>query len=163
MRRIKSTISRREGFTLLEVLVVLIIFGITATMVYPSFSRMSRSTRSNAAANVVMSDLRFFVNSASKNKQVVRLVVDGANRRYTATDRATGAVIRQRSFATSSTNEVAVSTLTSGPNVASLTSAATTIDIFPNGTSSGSLVVRVAVASRTLTVTMTRVGHVRIS
>ena len=163
MRRIKSTPDRRPGFTLLEVAVVLIIIGITATMVYPSFTRMSRSTRANAAANVVMSDLRFFVNTASKNKRVVRLVVDGTNRRYTATDRASGEVIRQRSLAASTTNEVAVSALTSGPNVASLTSAATTIDIFPNGTSSSSLVVRVAVASQVLTVTMTRVGSVRIS
>jgi type II secretion system protein H len=150
----KIRLQSRAGFTLTEVFMVLIIVGIVATMIMPSWGGMGQSTKANAAAGVVMSDLQRVFNEAQKNKRPVRLVVNGTSRLYTATDRATGAVIFTRRFSGATTTEY---------QLTGMTPASSTIDVFPNGLASAGITITVTVASQTRTVTMTRVGHVRIS
>ena len=144
----------RAGFTLIETLVVLIIIGIVVGMVLPQWGKMGKSTKANAAAAVVKTDLQRAFNEAQKNKRPVRIVVDVANRRYEIRDRPTNVLILNRRLTGATTTEYQVSSMTSAP---------TTIDIFPNGLSSGGIVISVTVRAQTRTVTMTRVGHVRIS
>ena len=48
----------RQGFTIMEVLVVLGIIGILATMVGPAMSRIVRHQRANRAATVITADLQ---------------------------------------------------------------------------------------------------------
>jgi prepilin-type N-terminal cleavage/methylation domain-containing protein len=144
----------RAGFTLLEIFMVLIIVGIIGTMITPSWAQMGLSTKANAAAGVVQADLQRVFSEAQKNKRPVRLVVDVANRLYTVTDRPSGSVIWVRRFTGATTTEYQLTGMTSAP---------TTIDVFPNGLASAAIVITVTVRSRTRTVTMTRVGHVRIS
>ncbi|MEX2282864.1 MAG: prepilin-type N-terminal cleavage/methylation domain-containing protein [Gemmatimonadota bacterium] len=150
----RTRLPSRAGFTLIETLVVMIIIGIVVGMVLPRWSTMGTSTKANAAAGVVMTDLQRTFNEAQKNKRPVRLVVDVGNRLYTATDRATGAVIFTRRLTGATTTEYQVSGMTSVP---------ATIDVFPNGLASAGIVITITVAAQTRTVTMTRVGHVRIS
>ena len=150
----KFTRPRRAGFTLIEVLIVLIIVGIVATMVMPSWGRMGQSVKVNAAAGVVQTDLQRMFSEAQKNKRPVRLVVNLSNRRYTVTDRTTGTVIWTR-FLSGADSEFQVTSMAG--------TTPTTIDIFPNGVASNGIVIRVTIRSQTRTVTMTRVGHIRIS
>jgi type II secretion system protein H len=144
----------RAGFTLLEVFVVLMIVGIVATMVMPSWGKLGVATAANAAAGVVQSDLQRMFNEAQKNKRPVRLAFNLANRRYTVTDRATGSLIWIR-YLSGPTSEFQVTSMAG--------TTPTTIDIFPNGLSSNPITVVVTIRSETRTVTMSRVGHVRIS
>lgn len=148
----------RAGFTLLEVFVVLMIVGIVATMVLPSWGTMGLSTKTNAAAGVVQADLQRMLSEAQKNKRVVRLVVVPTNRRYTVTDRATGTVIWTRLFTGATTTEYQLTGMT-----ANGVSSNTTIDFFPNGLASNAITITVTIRSETRTVTMSRVGHIRIS
>jgi type II secretion system protein H len=151
----------RAGFTLIEAFVVLIIVGLVASMVMPNWGKLGLSTKANAAAGVVQSDLQRMFSEAQKNKRPVRLVVSPNNRRYTVTDRATGAVMWTRYFmgATNTTTVEYQLTLMR----ANGGSSNVTVDVFPNGLASAGIVIEVSVRSETRTVTMTRVGHIRIS
>jgi type II secretory pathway pseudopilin PulG len=154
MKITKPQLKPRAGFTLIEAFMVLIIVGIVASMVLPSWGTMGLSTKANAAAGVVQADFQRMFSEAQKNKRPVRLVVVPGNRRYTVTDRATGAVIWTRFFTGATTTEYQLTGMTSSPNI---------IDIFPNGLSSNAITITVTIRSQTRTVTMSRVGHVRIS
>jgi type II secretory pathway pseudopilin PulG len=144
----------RVGFTLLEVFVVLIIVGIIVTMVMPSWGKLGLSTTANAAAGVVQADLQRMFSEAQKNKRPVRLVVNLSNRRYSVTDRGTGTIIWTR-FLSGPTSEFQVTSLAG--------TTPTTIDVFPNGFSSNAITFVITIRSETRTVTMSRVGYVRIS
>ena len=81
----QAAVSR--GFTLIEVLVVVIIIGIAAAVVVPSMLRPG-SLHVQAAARMVISDLLFAQNDAIAKQKPRRVVFDPANNRYRVTDAA---------------------------------------------------------------------------
>ena len=149
----RKHITNRPGVTMVELVFVLIIIGIAGTMAAPRFAGMSHSTKTNAAAAVIQTDLRRAFSEATKNRRPVRITFTNASQRYTVTDRQSGAVIWTR-YLSGNTAEY---------SVASMVAAPTSIDIFPNGIASASLVVTVTVVTQSRRVNMTRVGNVRIT
>ena len=137
---------------MLELIVTLVIIGIMLGLGTPIVSRSIKHSRVNGTASVIAGDFEQAFSLANRSRQPVRIVVNLTTKSYQVTNRA-GAVIRQRFFGDAPA-ELHVSTMTS---------TVTTLNIFPNGLSSGSISVTVGIQGYTRTVTMTRAGQVRIS
>jgi len=145
-------LSSRAGFTVIEMLIVVVILGIAATFATPAVSRFIRHDRVNRAATIVVADLQNVFAVAGRQRAPVRLTADNTNRTYTITDRKTGTVIRTRDFG--STSEYSLTALVLNP---------TTIDVFPSGVSSAALTATITNGDYSRTVTASTAGFVRIT
>lgn len=145
-------LSSRAGFTVIEMLIVVVILGIAATFATPAVSRFIRHDRVNRAATIVVADLQNVFAVAGRQRAPVRLTADNSARTYTITDRKTGTVIRTRDFG--STSEYSLTALVLNP---------TTIDVFPSGVSSAALTATITNGDYTRTVTASTAGFVRIT
>jgi type II secretion system protein H len=140
------------GFTLIETLVVAVIMGILLVMGVPQVFTQMRSSQADRAAFVIASDLESAFSLAARQRAPVTFTVDGTNMSYRLNDRATAALLTERYLSAS----------TSPYGVTSLTMSVATVTVFPNGMASGPAVVTLAVANRTRTVSLSRVGQIRI-
>jgi prepilin-type N-terminal cleavage/methylation domain-containing protein len=143
----------RRGFTLVEVLVVTIIVGITLGFAAPTLGRALAEQRMQRAAAVIATDLRQAPSLAARQKAPIRMVIDEANRSYTLVDRSSGTTIVTRRLAGSGA-EFQVATLVATP---------AQIDFFPNGIASGNATIIVRAAGQRRVISLTRAGHVRVS
>jgi type II secretion system protein H len=153
--RIRSTSNTysRAGFTVLELIVVVVIFGIMVSLALPSMSRIVRHNRVNRAATVIASDLQNAFATAARSRQPVRIQADNANRSYQFVDRKSGTVLRMRTFY-GDTSEYKLTTLTFTP---------ATVDVFPSGISSAALTVDLANGDYAKQLTASTAGFVRVS
>ncbi|MGZ3332005.1 MAG: pilus assembly FimT family protein [Gemmatimonadaceae bacterium] len=141
-----------KGFTLFELLIVVVILGIAATMMGPAMSRIVRHQRVNRASMIIVSDLQNAFAVAARQRAPVRVQADAASRSYQFVDRKTGAVLRIRAFY-GDTSEYKLSTLLFTP---------ATFDVFPNGVSSSPVTINLANGDYTRTITASSAGFVRI-
>ena len=74
-----------EGFTLVEVLIVVAIIGIAGAVVVPQMLRSGTLT-AQAAGRMIIADLLFAQNEAMARQEPRRLVFDQGNNRYRLTD-----------------------------------------------------------------------------
>jgi prepilin-type N-terminal cleavage/methylation domain-containing protein len=153
--RIRSTSNTysRAGFTVLELIIVVVIFGIMVSLALPPMSRVVRHNRVNRAATVIASDLQNAFATAGRSRQPVRIQADNANRSYQFIDRKTGTVLRMRTFY-GDTSEYKLTTLTFTP---------ATVDVFPSGISSAALTVDLANGDYAKQLTASTAGFVRVS
>lgn len=142
---------RRAGFTLTEMVMVIAVFGIMATILFPKASAVLQRGSAAQAAGVIASDLEQAVSLAARQRKPVRLSCDCAAGTYSVTDRASGATLFTR--------------VLGGPDghmtLSSLNFSTSPIDIFPNGMTSSALTVTVGASSTTRQVTMSTGGFVR--
>jgi type II secretion system protein H len=143
----------RRGFTIMEVLVVLGIIGILATMVGPAMSRIVRHQRTNRAAMVITADLQNAFAVAARQRQPVRIQADAASRSYQFIDRKTGSVLRIRTFY-GDTSEYKLTRLVFTP---------ATIDVFPTGISSAPVTVDLANGDYSKQIKASTAGFIRVS
>jgi type II secretion system protein H len=141
-----------KGFTLFELLIIVVILGIAATMMGPAMSRIVRHQRVNRASMIIVSDLQNAFAVAARQRMPVRVQADSASRSYQFVDRKTLTVLRIRAFY-GDTSEYKLSTLQFTP---------TTFDVFPNGVSSSPVTIRLANGDYTRTITASSAGFVRI-
>ncbi len=69
-------IRRQQGFTLLDIMLVLIIFVLLATLSLPSYGDLLSRNRLNAATVQVMSDLMLARKRALSQQHSVRVIFD---------------------------------------------------------------------------------------
>jgi len=144
--------SARGGFSLFELLIVVAILGIMATMVGPAISRIVRHNRVNRAATVIASDLQNAFAVAARQREPVRIQADAASRSYQFVDRKSGAVLRIRTFY-GDTSEYRLTKLEFTP---------TTIDVFPNGVSSAAVTIDLANGDYSKQIKASTAGFIRV-
>ncbi len=141
----------RQGSTLLETIVVLVIVAILAALVVPMANDAISQSRVQNSANVIAGDLQLAFSLASRQRAPLRIVVDPSGRKYRITNRA-GTVIKERKVGDMS-----------DLHVGSMSSTVSQLEVFPNGLSSGPIAITVALNGHTQTITMTRAGQVRVT
>lgn len=70
------------GFSLIELLATVIVFGILSSIAFGAFRQYARSTAADRAASVLVGDLARTRSYAVQRRGPVSLVVDEANRSY---------------------------------------------------------------------------------
>jgi prepilin-type N-terminal cleavage/methylation domain-containing protein len=142
----------RLGFSILELILVVVIFGILATIAGPAMSRVVRHQRVNRAASIIASDVQNAFAVAARQRQPVRIQADASTRSYQFVDRATGTVLRIRTFY-GDTSEYRLSSLVFTP---------ATIDVFPSGVSSSAIIIDLANGDYSRRITASSAGFVRL-
>ncbi len=141
----------RAGFTLIELIIVVVIFSIVTTAALPAVSLITTHARVNQAAAVVGHDLAVAVSSAARQRTPIRIARGGDRQSMTVAERASGTVLETRWL---------------GPDTQygldSVSFSATPIDLFPSGFTSSALTVTVWGRGYSRQVTMSRAGWVRV-
>ncbi len=142
-----------RGFTLTEMLLVIVMLGLLSAMLMPRVSRITTHAKLNEALNIVANDLEQAVGLAARLRRPVTLAyVSGG--KYTVRDRATspGDTLRlSRDLG-----------LTGDQGVAVLAFTPASVTIFPNGLVSASLLVRLTADDFSRHVTLSPAGLVRV-
>lgn len=141
-----------RGFSIFELLIVVVILGILATMTGPAMSRIVRHNRVNRAATIIASDLQNAFAVAARQREPVRIQADASTRSYQFVDRKTGTVLRIRTFY-GDTSEYRLTSLVFSP---------ATIDVFPNGVSSAADTINLANGDYSKRITVSTAGFVRV-
>jgi len=142
----------RDGFTLTELLIVLVLLSIIGGITVAQVGRMLGQTRVQRAASVVAADMKMAHALAGRARRPVRISIDSANR-----------VIRVRDFSTPTTvySERHFHAAGEYP-VQTFIVSDTSLLVYPNGLAAGALSVTVGTTSGSRQVTMTRAGQVRV-
>ncbi len=133
-----------RGFTLIEIVIVIVVIGLILRFGLPSFSRSLRVGRVNRAATVLSADIERAFSMAARDRKPVRIAWSGGSMQYTLTDRASGAVLLTRPMGTAGATTV---NFTVSP-----------LDVFPGGFASSGLTVTVTEGDYTRHVQVTRAG-----
>ena len=141
----------RPGFTLIEGLIVVIILGVLGTLAMPAMERGVMRSRADRAAFILQNDLRNAFTLASRQRKPVVFAPNSANRSYQILDRETNTVMLHRDLG--SRQAFGITAISSNP---------TRVTIFPNGTASGTFTVTLGSGNNIRTISMSRVGHVRV-
>jgi len=143
----------RAGFTIVELLVGMMIISVLTVLAYPSIGRQMSTSKLEAAAYSISTDLEMAFSLAARQRRPVTLSVDATNRRYTIRDRATTRIMLDRYM----------SHKDSPYGLTSLKMSTGPVTIFPNGLASQPTSIELTIANQTRTVTLTRTGLVRIA
>ena len=141
---------RRSGFSMLEMLIVLIVIGLIVKITVNKTSRIMRHERVNRAAQVVLQDLQNGFAMAGRQRAPVRLTFTPSTKTYVFTDRATGTVLQTRVMGYGT--EWQLSTLSSDVSP---------IDVLPNGIGTAPFVVTLTLGDYTRKVAASSAGFVR--
>ena len=142
----------RSGFSMLEMLIVMIVIAILIAISIPKMARIVRHERINRAAQVVAQDLQNGFAMAGRQRAPVRLTFYPSTKSYVFTDRATGQVLQSRYLSTGT--EYSVTTLQVSH---------TTVDVLPNGIGSTSFWVKLHNGDYNREVRASSAGFVRMS
>ena len=140
----------RAGFSMIEMLLVLIVIGLLVKITVNKTSRIMRHERVNRAAQVMVQDLQNGFAMAGRQRAPVRLTFTPSTKTYVFTDRATGTVFQTRSMSNGTEFQLS-----------SLSSTATTVDVLPNGIGSTPFTVTLTLGDYTRTVSASSAGFVR--
>jgi type II secretion system protein H len=148
------TTRRPNGFTLTELLMVIVILGILAALATPRVYQTVARSKVKQAAGVLAADLEQAVALAGRTRRPMVVNLESATT-YTIRDRVasgTGTLRLQR-----------VLTLTGDQGVSTLAFSRTPLQVFPNGTTDGAFTVTVGGAGISRTVTVSAAGQVRLN
>lgn len=146
--RHRSSVSPRRGFTVIELLIVLVIAGILISISANSIGQQIRRDRVVRSAAVVEGVLAEAGQLAVRRRAPVTVTLSGTT--LSINDRASGTAIRSKNFGPGFDLQA---TLTFNPSGG--------VTIFPNGRASAALSITVAGSGVTQTVSRTATGIVR--
>ena len=146
-------IASRAGFTLIELVVVLLVIGLGAGTVIPAAGRTLSRTRLQRAANVVATDIQLAHSTAARRRAPIRMSVDTINRVVRIVDHATPTTVYSERYYNSS-SEYAVQRFVARP---------TTVVFYPNGLANDTIRFTLTGSNETRLVRMSRVGQIRFT
>jgi prepilin-type N-terminal cleavage/methylation domain-containing protein len=142
----------RGGFTVFELLVVLVLAGIVAGTALPRVSRALAENRLQRAASVVVADLQLAHSMAARQRRPVRVEVDPTTRQ-----------IRVLNMASPDTT---YSARHLGPQsefgLQHVTSSRPVLTVYPSGLANDTLQVTLRAGASVRRVRMTRAGQIRV-
>ncbi len=141
----------RAGFTLIELMVVIVISAIAGLMAFPQFTRQVNHSRVMAASSVISGDLEMASSLADRERKPVRVTIDPTLFTLTVTDRAAGTQLSKKLFG-----------LTSEYHLTTLSGSVNQFDLFPNGTVSQAVTITFGLGGYNRQITMSRAAQVRL-
>ena len=97
--RAESTVGRRPdraGFSLVEMMIIIVIIGILATVAGPPMYRYLQSNRLQTGTDRMVADLQYARSLSIANGDILRFAATAGG--YSLTDPVSGTVYRQRNF-----------------------------------------------------------------
>ena len=143
----------RAGFTLVESVIVIVVFGTMLSIGLPRANQGVRQRRVIAATNALDADIPNAFSLAARQRKPMWLRYDAASGELRVTDRATGDTVFVRR-ALKGTSEFMLDTVTMTPS---------SVQIFPNGTSSSAFTIRLANGSFVRQISVGRTGLSRVT
>jgi prepilin-type N-terminal cleavage/methylation domain-containing protein len=140
-----------HGFTVIEMIIVIIIFSLATSMALPSISRINTHIRVNQAAMVIGHDLTVAASGASRQRKPIRITLGADHVSFTVADRASGTVLQTRSLGTDTPY-----------GLDSVSFSVTPVDLFPNGYTSSAFTVTAWDGGYSRQVTVSRASWVRV-
>jgi len=145
--KIRST----SGFTLMELLLVVVIIGIVTAAIIPKIARSREATTAKSVASVISGDVEAAFSAAARSRRPMLFRCDCPNHQYEVADQTDGSIRLTRRL-DSTTNLI----------VDRLALSSTSVVIGPNGIASEAFVVDVGVGASGRRVMVSRTGQVRI-
>ena len=143
----------RRGFTLLELLVVLVLAGVVASLSMGRFASILAHERVAKAAVGLATDVQQAFAITGRVRRPVRVRVDTSTMQLLITDRSTTTVYRQTPFG--SRYNLKSSNVRIYPS-------ATTYEIYPNGFASDSMVITLTASGSQRSIKVSKSGMVQV-
>lgn len=147
-----ATTRNRAGFTLVELVIVVVMIGILAAIIMPRVSALIQRSSARQGIGVVATDLEQAVSLAMRQRVPMRISCDCPNGVLLVSNRNTGAVLRRRYLVGSA----------GGFYLSGLTLSPAQVDVYPSGVASAPLTVTLTSTVGTRQVSMTSAGFVRV-
>jgi prepilin-type N-terminal cleavage/methylation domain-containing protein len=138
------------GFTMLELIIVIMILGVVAATTVPTIAKMTTHSRVNQAVMVVAQDLQTVQSNAARERKPMRITRGVDKKSFTVTDRASGTTYLTRNLGSGDAY-----------SLDSISFSTTPVDVFPNGFTSSALTLTLWAGGYSRQVTMSLVGWVR--
>ena len=151
MRVQDSPYIRRRGFTLPEMLIVIVIVVLVTAMAFPSTAKRLRHGRVNQAASIIAAELENAVSYAARQRRPVRITFSPGTKSLVVVDRDSLTVLRRRELGADTEWKLAT-----------LAVSTTTVDVFPGGITSLPVTVTLGDGSYSRQVRLTRAGFVQV-
>jgi prepilin-type N-terminal cleavage/methylation domain-containing protein len=142
----------RSGYTLLELLLVMVIMAILAAITYVRIAPALERARVRGAASVLATDLQYAQVQAARYRTPMQVVVDVGQKKYLITDLAETTIYRERDFGDD--GQYSLDSFTASP---------VRIYVFPNAIVDQSALYTVGLNGYQRQVSFSRAGQVRVS
>jgi type II secretion system protein H len=144
--------AKRPGFSLIEMLLVMALLALVATITLPPMGRTMAAVRVQRAATLVAANIQLAHSTAARQRRPVRLSIDSAQKVMRIRDVANpGTLYAEQRFDASAENVVQ-----------RLVVSDTSLLIYPSGMVAKPLNVRLIAANKTRLIRITRAGQIRI-
>jgi prepilin-type N-terminal cleavage/methylation domain-containing protein len=147
----RSPLTDRSGYTVIEMLMVMVIIAIIAAITYVRVAPALERARVRGAASTLATDLQYAQVLAARFRAPIRITVNGGLE-YTISDPSGSVVYRQRRFGTGGEYELGW-----------FTAVPASVHVFPNSIVDQSAEYRVGLNGFERRITFSRAGQIRVT